>query len=174
MSKRYTNSLLIMTVVILLSSCKTTDKAVEKMVFQRNTEKVQQTDIYKSSFLKNIQGSYKMIDDKTFTVDGSGFFKLGETEFFLHETLSELQAVYVSAEPVVNSRKKVYTYHGIIGTGTQLLSVAHKAPTSDGTRLLTEKDTEHAWAVNTFQAKNINWKSGFSTVFGTRIDSLTE
>ena len=111
-----------------------------------------------------------MVDDTAFTVDGSGFFKLGETEFFLHETLNESQAVYVSAEPVANSRKKVYTYHGIIGTGKQLFSVAHRAPTSDGTRLLTDKDTEYAWAVNTFQVKNINWESGLTTVFGTKVD----
>ena len=174
MSKKYTNPLLLIAVVILLSSCKTVDKTVEKMVFQRNTKTLQQTDPYKSSFLKNVQGTYKMIDDKTFTIDGSGFFKLGETEFFLHETLSESKAVYVSAEPVPNSRKKVYTYHGIISTEDEVLTVAHKAPTGDGVRLLTEKDTEYAWAVNTFQVKNINWENGLSTVFGTKIDSPKE
>ena len=174
MSKKYINSLLTMTAIISLGACKTTDKTVEQMVFQRNTEKIQQIDLYKSSFIKNVQGFYKMIDDKTFVVDAYGFFKLGETEFFLHETLNEFQAVYVSAEPVANSRKKVYTYHGITSAGTQLLSVAHKAPTGDGSRLLTEKDTEHAWAVNTFQAENINWESGLATPFGTRLVSSEE
>ena len=172
MSKKYTNSLLILTVLILFSSCKTTDKSVEKMVFQRATATIKQSDPHKSSFIKNVQGSYEMSDDAPFIVDGSGSFKIGETEFSLYETLNATQAVYVSAEPTANSRKKVYTYHGITVTGTQVLTVAYKVPTGDGTtRLLTEKDTEHAWAVNTFQAKNINWESGISTPFGTRVDS---
>jgi hypothetical protein len=158
--------------IILLGSCKTTDQAVEKMVFQRATATIKQSDPYKSSFTQNIQGSYEMSDNEIFTVDGTGFFKIGETEFSLYETLNESQAVYVSAEPTVNNRKKVYTYHGITVTGTQVLTVAHKVATSVGdTRLLTEKDTEYAWAVNTFQVKNINWENGLSTVFGTKTDS---
>lgn len=56
-----------------------------------------------------------------------------------------------------------------MNTGKRLLSVAHKAP-SDNTRLLTKKDTEYAWEVNTFQAENINWESGFATPFATRVD----
>ena len=170
MSKKYTNSLLIMTVIILLSSCKTTDKTVEQMVFQRKATTIQQNDPYKSSFIKNIQGSYKMFNEETFTVDGSGFFKIGETEFSLYNTLNDSQAVYVSAKPTANSRKKVYTYHGITSAGDKILTTSYKLPTGNGTRLLTEKDTEHAWAVNTFQVENINWESGISTPFGTRID----
>ncbi len=169
MSKKSTNPLLMIITIILLSACKTVDKSVEKMVFQRQSAPIKQSDPHKNSFIRDIQGNYEMIDGKTFTVDGSGFFKLGETEFFLQEVLNGSQAVYASAEPSTNSRKKVYTYHGIMNTGKRLLSVAHKAP-SDNTRLLTKKDTEYAWEVNTFQAENINWESGFATPFATRVD----
>ena len=141
------------------------------MVYQRKVAPVKQSDTHKSSFIENVKGSYEMLDGQTFTVDGYGFFKIGETEFSLFETLNTSQAVYMAAKPTVNNRKKVYTYHGITVTGSQLLTVSHKAPTSDDdTRLLTEKDTEHAWAVNTFQAKNINWESGMAIPFGTRTD----
>ncbi|MGL4677331.1 MAG: hypothetical protein ACRCWI_06660 [Brevinema sp.] len=163
----------IISILILLNACKTADKDVEQLVHKRQTPapEVQEARTYKNQYINKIRGAYTMLDGTPLTVDGSGSFKLGEIEYFLHEALNDYQAIYVAVTPDPHSTKKIYTYHGIITTGKNLLSAPYKAPNFQNKRRLTEKDTDFAWQVNTFQAENINWTSGFSTVFASREDA---
>ncbi|MGL5955588.1 MAG: hypothetical protein ACRC0X_03135 [Brevinema sp.] len=164
------NLLSTISILILFNACKTSDKEVEQLVHKRQAPapEVQEVRVYKNQYIQKAQGTYYMLDGTSLTVDNSGSFKLGEVEYFLQEALTDYQAIYVAVTPDPNSVKKIYTYHGIIATGKELLSVPYKTPEFRNKRRLTEKETTFAWQVNTFQPENINWKSGFSTVFAVK------
>lgn len=157
--------------ILILSACKTTDQHVEQLVHTRQSaNQTEESNTFKKEFISNIQGKYALLDGTEFTIDARGSFKIGDTEYFVHQALNSSQGIYVAVQPDSNSSKKIYTYHGIINTGSALLSAPYKAPVyTEGQRALTEKDTPHAWKVNTFQPQNINWKSGFSTTFANKI-----
>ncbi len=155
--------------IILLASltaCRTTDTEADRILYSRKVSTdASTTSAFRPLFLANATGTYTTSNGETISVDGSGSFKIGNSEYFIQDVINENQAVYVAATPDENNRK-VYTYHGIIADGGKLYSVAFKTPTQG--RQLTDKDSSMAWEVNTFQPENINWTSGLNSVIGTK------
>lgn len=165
-------SILLFSMLVLFNACKTVDQNVQQLVHTRKAVVAQMaTDPYKSKYIANMQGNYQLLGGEPFTIDANGTFKIGDIDYFVHQAISETQGVYVAVTPDPNSSKNVYTYHGIITSGSTLLSAPYKRPQyGENKPELTEKDTPFAWQVNTFQPENINWASGFSTVFANKVD----
>ncbi len=150
-----------------LTACKTTDNEADKILYSKkaSTQDAAVTSAFRPLFLGNITGTYTTPSGETLVIDGSGSFKIGNSEYYIQDVINENQAVYVSTTPD-SSNRKVYTYHGIIADGSKLYSVAFRPPTQG--RQLSDKDSEKAWEVNTFQPENINWSSGLNSVIGTK------
>lgn len=160
--------LFLLPLFITFVSCQTKSQTVETLAFKKlpNT-KVKNT--FKSDFAKRIVGTYLTEgDEQEFTVDIDGSFKIGETSYTLHDAVSPYQGIYVAATPVPDSYKKLYTYHGLIITSNTIQSAPYKMPTYEKTREISKKESEYAWELNVFRIENINWQSGFTTVFAIK------
>lgn len=160
-------------VLFVLGACKTADKDVEQIIYRKQSPATL-INPYKNEFATKIQGTYKMKDKTILTINASGNFILNKVTFTLHDAISDTQGIYSAASPDPDkNNKNIYTYHGVTIQDSTLLNVPFKSPDSSKQRLLTEKETKHAWAVNTFQIENIDWKSGFLTSFASKQDSKT-
>jgi len=158
----------IMPLLVLLVACQTKNQEVEALAFKK-LPAVEIKDSFKNEFTKNILGNYLTVgDEKEFSIDAHGSFKIGETKYNLFNTISSYQAVYYAETPTQNSQKKLYTYHGLIISEDSIKIAPYKIPNFEKTRKIGDKESKYAWELNVLRIENIDWKSGFVTVFATK------
>ncbi|MGL4563466.1 MAG: hypothetical protein ACRCVW_06410 [Brevinema sp.] len=162
--------------IMFVVSCQVEKKSVEQAFQKLPAPKL--INPYDAAFKKNAAGIYKFTDSQNtndriqFTIDGNGSFEIGETKFTLHHAINDYQAVYSAAEPTKNGGKTLYTYHGIVLTPTGIATAPYKTPSFENYDKVSPLESEYYWEINTFRPENINWDSGFTTIFAERNNIL--